>query len=174
LNVYCRSAAAAAELAVRPEESAGATVRITLEFIGPEQRGLRFRVAFDASSARWLLPYPEITGLRFVPLGGDEVPEWTTRYLASGPQDEFVLNPDHRIAFDLLAPVNVFGEKDRWIIRLRPAEYEVRYAYEVDPGKARNDSLGKGSRFADMTPPWIGGVESNTVRVPVSRGATDV
>ena len=102
------------------------------------------------------------------------MPEWTTRHLVSGPQDEFVLNPDDRIAFDLLAPVGVSGENDRWIIRLRPTEYEVRYVYEVHPGKARYDYLGKGSRFADMTPPWIGAVESNTVRVPVSLGATDV
>jgi hypothetical protein len=121
-----------------------------------------------------LLPYPEVTGLRFAPLGGEELPEWTTRHLVSGPQDEFVLNPDDRIAFDLLAPVGVSGENDRWIIRLRPTEYEVRYVYEVHPGKARYDYLGKGSRFADMTPPWIGAVESNTVRVPVSLGATDV
>jgi hypothetical protein len=142
-----------------------ATFRVTLHFIGPEPQGLRFRVAFDASPARWLLPYPEITGLRFIPVRGGEVPEWTTRYLVTEPRDEFVLKPDYRIAFDLLARVNASVENNRWTIRLLPAEYEVRYVFEVHPGEARYDYLGKGSRFADITPPWVGAVESNAVRV---------
>jgi hypothetical protein len=82
-----------------------------------------------------------------------------------------VLNPNDRIAFDLVAPVNASAEDYRWTIRLPAAEYEVRYVYEVDPDKARYDYLGKGSRFADMTPPWVGAVESNVVRVRVSPGA---
>ncbi len=142
-----------------------ATFRVTLDFIGPEPKGLRFRVAFDASPARWLLPYPDITGLRFIPVCGGEVPEWTTRYLVTEPRDEFVLNPDDRIAFDLLARVNASAENNRWTIRLPPAEYEVRYVFKVDSGAARYDYLGKGSRFADLTPPWVGAVESNAVRV---------
>jgi hypothetical protein len=149
-----------------------ATFRVTLDFIGPEPQGLRFRVAFDTSPARWLLPYPKITGLRFIPVRGGEVAEWTTRYLVTEPRDEFVLNPDDRIAFDLLACVNASAENNRWTIRLSPAEYEVRYVFEVDPGEARYDYLGKGSRFADLTPPWVGAVESNPVRV--SLGAASV
>ncbi len=149
-----------------------ATFRVTLDFIGLEPQGLRFRVAFDASPARWLLPYPEITGLRFIPVRGAEVPEWTTRYLVTEPRDEFVLNPDDRIAFDLLARVNASAENNRWTIRLPSAEYEVRYVFEVDPGEARYDYLSKGSRFADLTPPWVGAVESNAVRV--SLGAEGV
>ena len=90
-----------------------------------------------------------------------------SRYLVSAPQDEFVLNPDDRIAFDLFARVNASAENYRWTIHLPPAEYDVRYLYEVDPGKARYDYLGKGSRFADRTPPWVGAAESNAVRVRV-------
>jgi hypothetical protein len=149
-----------------------ATFRITLDFIGPETQGLRFRVAFDASPARWLLPYPAVTGLRFIPVRGGEVPEWTSHYLVTESQDEFVLNPDDRIAFDLRAFVNASAENNRWTIRVPPAEYEVRYVFEVDPGEASYDYLGKGSRFADLTPPWVGAVESNTVRL--SLGATGV
>ena len=147
-----------------------ATFRVTLNFIGPEPKGLRFRVAFDCSPARWLLAYPEITGLRFVPICGADVPEWTTRYIAIEPRDEFVLNPDDRIAFDLLARVNVSSEHAKWTIQLTSAEYDVCYTYKVDPGGTRYDYLGKGSRFADLTPPWGGTVGSNAVRVHVLPG----
>lgn len=147
------------------ENGVSATFRVTLDFIGPDPQGLRFRVAFDASPARWLLPYPKITGLRFIPVRGGEAPEWTSRYLVTEPQDEFVLNPDDRIAFDLLACVNATAENNRWTIRLPPAEYDVRYVFEVNPDEERYDYLGKGSRFADLTPPWVGAAESNTVRV---------
>ena len=59
----------------------GATIRVTLDFIGVERQGLRFRVAFDASPSRCLLPYPEVTGLRFVPArSGDAL---ATKYLHS-------------------------------------------------------------------------------------------
>ena len=106
--------------------------------------------------------------MRFIPVRGGKVPEWTTRYLVTEPRDDFVLNPDDRIAFDLLAHVNGSAENDRWIIRLPPAEYEVRYVFEVDSGAARYDYLGKGSGFADLTPPWVGAVESNAVRVSLA------
>ncbi len=152
--------------------SVSATFRVTLDFVGTEPQGLRFRVAFDASPARWLLPYPEINGLRFIPVRGGEAPEWTTRCLVTEPRDEFVLKPNDRIAFDLLASVNTSTENNRWTIRLPSNEYEVRYVFEVGPDEARYDYLGKGSRFADLTPPWVGTVESNAVRV--SLGAADV
>jgi hypothetical protein len=151
-----------------------ATIRITLDFIGPDKQGLRFRVAFDSSRARWLLPYPEITGLRFVPTRGGDTAEWTTQYLVSGPKDEFVLNPDDRIAFDLVAYINAASEQFRWTIDLPPGEYDVRYVFEVNPGETRYDYLGKGSRFSDMTPPWVGMVESNAVRVGVLLGPDGV
>ena len=41
--------------------------RTRIEFIADEPSGLRFRLAFSGSSGRWLLPYPSVTGLRFVP-----------------------------------------------------------------------------------------------------------
>ena len=152
-----------------------ANFRVTLEFIGPEPQGLRFRVAFDASPARWLLPYPKITGLRFIPADGTAACEWLTRYLVTEPRDEFVLSRDDRIAFDLVAPANASAKDFRWTIQLAPGEYDVHYIFEVGPGKTRYDYLGRGSRFADMTPPWVGAVESNVVRVSVagSRGVTD-
>ena len=152
----------------------GATFRVTLEFVGAEPPGLRFRIAFDASPERWLLPYPEVTGLRFAPARGGDAPEWMTRYLVSRPRDEFVLNPDDRIAFDLLASVNPSAENSRWTIELPPGENDLRYVFAVDPGQARYDYLGKGSRFADLTPPWVGTALSNTLRVQVSSTAVDV
>jgi hypothetical protein len=150
------------------EKSVCANFRVTLEFIGPEPQGLRFRVAFDASPARWLLPYPKITGLRFIPADGTDTREWLTRYLITEPRDEFVLTPNDRIAFDLVAPVNASDKDFRWTIQLAPGEYDVHYIFEVGPGEARRDYLGKGSRFADMTPPWVGVAESNSVRASVA------
>lgn|GEM_PF-2347742 len=150
----------------------GTAFQVTLEIIGQVSDGLRFRVAFDSSAKRWLLPYPRVTGLRFVALNDRESPEWGTRYLVSRPQDEFVLNPNHRIAFDLAANVNASEENYRWTIKLPPAEYDVQYTYKIDSGEARYDYLGKGSRFADLTPPWVGVCESNTVQV--SLGAARV
>jgi hypothetical protein len=150
-----------------PENSVGEKFRVTLNYIGPEPKGLRFRVAFDSSPTRWLLPYPNVTGLRLIPIRGDGAPEWMTRYLITEPQDEFVLNPADRIAFDLLVRANSSTEHALWTIHLSPAEYAVRYICSVDPGSARYDYLGRGSRFADLTPPWSGVVESNEVRVQV-------
>ena len=141
--------------------------RITLDFIGSEPQGLRFRLAFHSSSGRWLLPYPEITGLRFVPVCGGGESEWSTRYLVSEPRDEFVLKRDDRIAFDLVASVNASDESKRWNIQLAAFEYEVRHVFKVDAAAARYDYLGKGSRYAAITPPWVAVIESNAVLVAV-------
>jgi len=152
------------------ENGVSTAFRLSLDFLGEEPRGLRFRVAFDASQGRWLLRYPQVTGLKFVPIHGGEPPKWLTSLLVSAPQDEFVLNPDDRIAFDLFACVSDSGEKSRWYIDLAPADYEVRYVLEVQPGNARSDYLNKGSRFADMTPPWVGAIESNSIAVSFRQG----
>lgn len=149
------------------KNSMAATIRISLAFIRPESRGLRFRVAFDSSSARWLLPYPDVSGLHLKTISGDRTPEWQAQNLIMAPRDEFVLNPGDCIAFDLVVKVSASSEESRWTIQLSPGEYDVRYIFAVAPDEARYDYLGKGSRFADMTPPWVGRVESNTVRVRV-------
>lgn len=147
-----------------------ATFGVTLDFVGAEPIGLRFRIAFHSSQGRWLLPYPAVTGLRFIPPHGGTAPVSAKGYLVSGPRDEFVLNPDDRIAFDLVARTNVSSEGLHWFFQLQPGDYDVRYVYEVGPNQTRYDYLGKGSRFADMTPPWVGAVESNTVQVTVLPG----
>ncbi len=147
------------------------TIAVTLDFIGSEPLGLRFRVAFHSSRSRWLLPYPSITGLRFVPTNGGKVPEWATHFLITGPRDEFVLNPNDRIAFDLVANADTSSECQQWAIPLQPGDYDVQYVFEVEAGKARYDYLRRGSRFADITPPWVGVVQSNAVRVNVLRVA---
>ena len=145
--------------------------RTIIEFIADEPSGLRFRLAFSGSSGRWLLPYPSVTGLRFVPALPGPPPEWGTRSLATAPRDEFVLRPGDRIAFDLVAPVNVTpADGEQWAIRLPAGTYDVRYEYRIAADEARYDYLNRGSRFADSTPPWIGTVESNTIRVVVSGG----
>lgn len=91
-----------------------------------------------------------------------------TRFLATSPQDEFVLNPEDHIAFDFFVPLQLPDESRRWLIHLRPTVYDVRFVYEVQPEQTRYDYLGKGSLFADRTPPWTGVMESNIVRVAVT------
>ncbi len=147
-----------------------ASFQITLEVVSADPSAIRFRVAFDSSVARWLLPYPEVTGLRFTSTRGDTL-EWTTRYLATAPRDEFVLNPDDRIAFDLVVHTGIDpNQGQQWAIRLPPGGYDVQYVYSVEPSDQRYDYLGKGSRFADITPPWIGEVASGVLHMVVPLG----
>ncbi len=147
-----------------------ASFRITLEVVNADPSAIHFRVAFDSSIARWLLPYPEVTGLRFTSKRGGTL-EWSTRYLVTEPRDEFVLNPDDRIAFDLKVHTGVEpNQVQRWAIRLSPDEYDVSHVYSVEPNDQRSDYLGKGSRFADITPPWIGAVSSSVLHMVVPIG----
>lgn len=147
-----------------------ASFRITLEVVSADPSAIRFRVAFDSSVDRWLLPYPKVTGLRFTSANGDTL-DWTTRYLLSAPRDEFVLNPDDRIAFDLVVYIGAEpNPAQRWAIKLLPGGYDVKYVYSVEPSDQRYDYLGKGSRFADITPPWVGEVASTVQHVVVSHG----
>lgn len=141
-----------------------AAFRIVLENIGPGGDGHIFRVAFESSNDRFLLNYPKVAGLRFTSVIGGELHEFTTCLLVSEPQDEFVLNPRDRIAFDLRAYINLASTIERrWTIDLAPGEYEIVYNYSIDPNLRRYDYLNKGSRFADMTKPWSGSVSSNVV-----------
>jgi hypothetical protein len=142
---------------------------LSLEYIGVESHCYQFRIAFENSADRFLLAYPEVTGLRFTSSQGAPLAEWTTRRLVSEPQDEFVLRPSDRIAFDLQAVINIAATAEvRWAIHLPPGEYDVQYSYWVRPDLERYDYLAKGSRFAAMTKPWGGEAVSNIVHVVVS------
>jgi len=143
--------------------------RILLEHIDSIDGIHRFRLAFEASVGRFLLPYPTVTGLQFAIDGSEAQPKWATYKMVTAPRDEFVLNPEDRIAFDLLADTNVdVRAKLRWRIALAPGEYQVHYRYEVRPETQRYDFLGKGSYFADMTKPWTGIILSNEVAISIS------
>lgn len=146
-----------------------ATFRIALENVGPGVDCHIFRVAFESSNDRYLLNYPEVAGLRFRSAIGSEPHEFTTRFLVSAPQDEFVLNPNDRIAFDLRAYINLASTPERrWTIDLAPGEYEIIYKYSIDSDRRRYDYINKGSRFADITKPWSGSVLSNAVHFRVA------
>jgi len=138
--------------------------QLSLEYIGPGVDCYIFRVAFESSTDRYLLNYPEVTGLKFRPVNGIESTEFTTRFLVSAPQDEFVLNPNDRIAFDLRAYINrPCTLERRWTVDLSPGDYEASYLYSIDPNRRRYDYLNKGSRFAAMTKPWSGLAISSVV-----------
>jgi hypothetical protein len=139
--------------------------RLSLGYVGPASEGCHvFRLAFESSDDRYLLNYPEVTGLRFRDTNGCEDGEFRTQFFVTAPRDEFVLNPPDRIAFDLRAYTNLEPTIERrWTIQLAHGQYRVDYCYSLDPDRRRYDYLNKGSRFADMTKPWSGSVVSNAV-----------
>lgn len=139
--------------------------RLSLESTGPRNDCHVFRVAFEASDDRYLLNYPEVAGLQFTSLKDRQMYQLTTRFLASSPPDEFVLNPQDRIAFDLRVYIDLACTNERqWTVDPVPGEYDVVYCYSIDPKRRRYDYLNRGSRFADITKPWTGSIVSNTVR----------
>jgi hypothetical protein len=148
--------------------SNGCTFQLVLEYISDDDRCLIFRLAFESCTDRLLLPYPEVTGLKFTTPAGEKLAEWKTQFLVSAPVDEFVLNRDSRIAFDLKAHINTDSdEKHRWTARIGSGEINAHYMFEVQPDIKRYDFLAKGSRFAAITKPWSGSLKSNAVQFSI-------
>ena len=91
-----------------------APFHLALEHISGDKHVQVFRLVFQGSKDRVLLPYPEVTGLEFSKPTGEKLAEWGTRFLVSGePSDEFVLRPNLRIAFALIADINVDSNHER-------------------------------------------------------------
>lgn len=142
-----------------------AAFQVALEYVDSELPCHRFRVAFDSSNDRYLLSYPESFGLCFAKGNASAHSEWKTRYIVSAPRNKFVLRPLDRIAFDLRAFINVEPTHERlWTIQLSPGEYDVHYVYTAKPDMRRYERLAMQSRFAAITKPWGGSIESNSVR----------
>lgn len=128
-----------------------------------------FRVSFQNSTERFLLPYPEVTGLIFCDSEGKQVAEWRTRSLCIAPQDDFVLKPGVRIAFDIHANINADSECMSWVIEIPPGKYSVHYRFQVARDTDWYDFLQKRSRFVDITPIWQGEMRSNSIDFEVSK-----
>ncbi len=159
----------AAEINMDQTDRVDATFQITLEHVDGNDRCHVFRLAFDSSTHRLLLRYPEVTGLRFTDSARAQIAEWKTRFLITCPLDEFVLNPDARIAFDLKAHINVQPDRNhRWTIQLPAGQINAHYVFTVNPDMERYDFLAKRSRFAAITKPWGGTLESNVVQFTVA------
>jgi len=152
-----------------------ATFEINLEHVDGDDRCHIFRLAFQSSTDRLLLPYPQVTGLQFTKSTGDKIAEWTTYSLVSSPLDEFVLTQGARIAFDLKAHINIKPDLDlecRWAIQLPLGPTNAQYVFDVDPDIERYDFLKKRSRFAAITKPWGGSLKSNVVQFTVAVAET--
>lgn len=147
-------------------------MEISLSHIADSQITETFRVAFHSATKRCLLPYPKVTGLTLANAYGNKAAEWCTRVLISEPLDDFVLDPDARIAFDLYANINGSYDQDRWIINLPTGTCNVHFAYSVDGDMEWYDFLAKRSRFAAATPVWRGELQSNTIQITVRDGQT--
>ncbi|TWT81671.1 hypothetical protein CA13_31240 [Planctomycetes bacterium CA13] len=140
------------------------TFNIELEHVteGPDFH--TFRVAFSNADSRILLPYPQVTGIRLVDSSDAIIDEWRSRYLVSEPLDDFVLSPGARIAFDLRGYVNGASDTDRrWTINMPVGDCRARFHYYVDDKRDWYDFLAKRSRFAAMTSPWNGTIESDAI-----------
>lgn len=145
-----------------------AAFQIVLEHIGGDAHCHIFRLAFESSAERLLLPYPEVTALQFTTPTGEKLADWGTCVMAIEPLDEFVLTPGARIAFDLKAHVNMKPdvERRRWTVQLPAGRTNAHYLFEVQPDRQRYDflaKLAKGSRFAGITKLWDGVVKSNVL-----------
>ena len=127
-------------------------------------RGHTFCIAFSNCESRILLPYPSATGIRFFAATGNELDVWRTVRLVSQPVDDFVLTTNARISFDLVAYVNAppdINPPSKATIPL--GKITAQYKYHVDDERDWYDFLAKRSRFAAITPPFNGTVESNTI-----------
>ena len=149
-------------------------MQIELELIDESSRPAIFRVAFFGANDRLLLQYPHCRGLRFYNANGDFAAEWGTSVLLSVPLDDFVITPNSRIAFDLLATINPQSTTESlWNIFLPNGEYSVKYEHHVDRDTDWYDFLAKRSRFAGKTPIWRGTRESNAVTFTISQGTVN-
>jgi len=141
------------------------TFNIELEHVNEGSDFHVFRVAFSGADSRILLPYPQITGIRLIDDSDAMVDEWRTRYLISQPLDDFVLAPGARIAFDLRGYANCDSDTSRrWTINMPVGGCRAQFRYHVDDKRDWYDFLAKRSRFAALTPPWNGTIESNTIK----------
>ena len=138
---------------------------ITLDHLAEAETFHTFQVAYSNANSRILLPYPQVEGLQFMDDNGLVTGEWRTRHLTSSPLDDFVLTPNARIAFDLHAFVNCESHPRRgYTIELPIGLHRARFIYHVDDKREWHDFLAKKSRFAGMTQPWNGTIESNTIQ----------
>ena len=140
------------------------TFQVTLEHVEGNYRFHNFRLAFHSSKARVQLPYPKVTALRIRASNGNQVIEWKTNSLVSGPLDTFVLNPGDRIAFDLRAHTESERDDHRWTIPLPNGQYHAQYVADVNQDIRQYELLAKRSRFIAMTKPWCGTLKSNEIQ----------
>ncbi len=108
-------------------------MQVNLEVVDTDSRPAVFRVVYSGAEDRCLLQYPQIYDLEFLDHAENIVAEWETRFLTSGPLDDFVLAPGSRIAFDLFASINPAPSKrSLWSIELPNGSYSVRYVYNFE------------------------------------------
>ncbi len=147
-------------------------MEVNLEIIDAVSRPAIFRVAYSGAENRYLLQYPQIYDLQFLDESENIAAEWGTRFLTSGPLDDFVLAPGSRIAFDLYASINPEPSKRAlWSIDLPSGNYSVRFVYHFEGERDWYDFLDKRSRFAAVTPIWRGTLISNTVSLRITDGS---
>ncbi|ADG69725.1 hypothetical protein Plim_3914 [Planctopirus limnophila DSM 3776] len=147
-------------------------MQINLEVVDAVSRPAIFRVAYSGAEDRCLLQYPQVYDLQFLDPSENIAAEWGTRFLTSGPLDDFVLAPGSRIAFDLFASINSEpSTKALWSIELPSGNYSVRFVYHFEGERDWYDFLAKRSRFAAVTPIWRGTMISNTVSLMITDGS---
>lgn len=140
------------------------TFNIELEHVNRGVDFHVFRVTFSGADSRILLPYPQVTGIRLVDDSDALIADWRSRYLTSEPLDDFVLAPGGVIAFELRGYVNCESSAERrWTIGMPVGACRARFRFHVDDKREWYDFLAKRSRFAALTQPWNGTIDSDTI-----------
>lgn len=149
-------------------------MKIDLEQVGSSSCPYCFRVAFHSSADRLLLQYPNPTDLEFTTEDGNLASHFCTQIMGSFPIDDFVLNRNQRIMFDLNVNVNgTSPEAGSWKIELPKGRYWLTFVYNIARDTEWYDFLAKRSRFAAITPIWRGTMRSNTIPVDVFSNSED-
>ncbi len=152
---------------------------LSLELLGQDARGFRFRVTFQNRSAdKLFLPFPEIHGLRFAATATMQEAEWYTSLLVSAVGEGFALKPGTSRPFEWrVRPCDIErpqwedrSDYYRWCVDLPVGEYFVWFRWRVDSEFFDPDSH---MRLPDLeylaarenAIVWLGEVVSNRLEV---------
>ena len=153
---------------------------LSLELVEQGSWGYCFRLlARNRSSAKLLLPFPEVIGLQFATQGSAEEAEWYTSSLVSAGGRSFTLDPAETRFFEWkVRPCSIeqpklnedYSDYYRWCVDLRTNEYDVWYQWRVNKKFFDPDShmrLEDLEYFAarEHAVVWQGEAASNRLRV---------
>lgn len=151
---------------------------LSLELREQSAERMVFELRFlNPSGANLLLPYPEVTGIRFGNKGTMQECEWYTGILQSSAWGGFTLAPGASKTIEYhVRPMSVENPTDdgtdyyRWCVDLPPGDYLVWFAFRVGEDYFCPDShyqIKQLRREAERSHAevWMGDAKSNRIQV---------